>query len=108
MLALLQIARPSAPVLQMVFMYGGLILVFWFVLLRPQRQAQKKHQELVGALKKGDEVMTSGGILGEVVFLKEDRITIKTGESTRIVVARAKIERVFTAEVPDKTTAESK
>lgn len=107
MLAALQIGRPGAPVLQLVVMYGGLIAVFYFVLIRPNQQAAKKHKALVDALKKGDEVMTAGGILGEVVFLKDDRITIKSGD-TRVVVARKKIERVFTPEAASPAATESK
>jgi preprotein translocase subunit YajC len=107
MLAMLQFGRPGTPILQMVTMYGGLIAVFYFILIRPQRQAQKKHQDLVDALKKGDEIMTAGGILGEVVFLKDDRVTIKSGD-TRVVVARKKIERVFTPEAVTPAATESK
>ena len=80
--------------------FGAIIAIFWFLLIRPQRQAQKRHQEMVAALKKGDQVMTDGGIIGEVVHLREDRITIKTAENTRLVVARPKIARVFTEPLP--------
>src|SRR5437762_2724926 len=107
MLAMLQFGRPGTPVLQLVTMYGGLIAVFYFILIRPNQQAAKKHQALVDALKKGDEVMTAGGILGEVVFIKDDRVTIKT-DNTRIVVARKKIERVITPEAPTPAATESK
>jgi preprotein translocase subunit YajC len=79
----------------MIFMWGSIILIFYFLLIRPQRQAAKRHQAMLQALRKGDEVMTEGGILGEVVHLKEDRVTIRTGENTRIVVARPKIARVI-------------
>jgi len=89
---------------------GGLIFliqlvaifaIFYFLLIRPQRKLQQRHQQMLAALKRGDQVMTEGGILGEVVHLAEDRVTIKTGES-RVVVARGKIARVFTAEATEK------
>ncbi|HEX6938740.1 MAG TPA: preprotein translocase subunit YajC [Longimicrobiales bacterium] len=89
---------------------GGLIFaiqliaifaIFYFLLVRPQRKLQQRHQEMLAALKRGDQVMTEGGILGEVIHLAEDRITLKTGES-RVVVARGKIARVFTAEAAEK------
>src|SRR5438132_7054020 len=98
MLAMLQFSTGNTPILQLVMLYGGLILIFYFVLIRPQRQSQKQHQALIDALKEGDEVMTAGGILGEVVFIKDDKVTIKTAETTRVVVSRKKIERVYTAE----------
>jgi preprotein translocase subunit YajC len=56
---------------------------------------QQQHQQMVATLKRGDEVMTDGGIIGTIVHLAEDRITLKSGENTRIVVARGKIARVL-------------
>jgi preprotein translocase subunit YajC len=72
-------------------------LIAWFLLIRPQRKMAQKHHEMLSAIKKGDEVMTEGGIIGTVVHLAEDRITLKSGENTRVVVARAKIARVLSA-----------
>jgi preprotein translocase subunit YajC len=72
-------------------------LIMWFLIIRPQRRVQQRHQLMLGALKKGDEVMTDGGIIGSVVHLTEDRVTVKTAENTRIIVARPKIARVFSA-----------
>ncbi|HLU25384.1 MAG TPA: preprotein translocase subunit YajC [Longimicrobiales bacterium] len=96
MLALAAPQGGGSAGLALLIQFVAIILIFWFLLIRPQRQAQKRHQEMIAALKKGDHVMTDGGIIGEVVHLKEDRITIKTAENTRIVVARPKIARVFT------------
>jgi preprotein translocase subunit YajC len=62
--------------------------IMWFLIIRPQRKVQEKH--------KGDEVMTEGGIIGQVVHLTDDRATLKSGENTRVVVARSKIARVMT------------
>lgn len=69
------------------------IAIFWFLLIRPQRQQQKKHEELLKAIKKGDEVITSGGIVGKIVHIKEDRVTIESAES-RVVVMRDRIASV--------------
>ncbi len=77
---------------------GAIFAIFYFLLIRPQRKEQQRHQELIRAVKKGDTVVTAGGIIGTVVHAQEDRITIKTDESTRIVVERARIARVETAE----------
>lgn len=96
--ALLQ-AR-SASWVPFVIQLVSIVAIMYFLLIRPQRQVQKRHQAMLAALKKGDEVMTEGGIIGEVVFIKEDRVTIKTGENTRIVVARPKIARVFAPDAP--------
>lgn len=79
--------------LPMLFMWGMIILIFYLLLIRPQRKAQQRHQEMLEGLKKGDEVMTDGGVLGEIIHLKEDRVTVKTAEQTRLEVARSKIAR---------------
>ncbi|MFW6330477.1 MAG: preprotein translocase subunit YajC [Gemmatimonadota bacterium] len=62
--------------------------------IRPQKKAQQKHQEMVAGLQKGDEIVTDGGIVGQVIHLREDRLTIKTAGDTRIEVARGKVARV--------------
>jgi preprotein translocase subunit YajC len=77
--------------------FVAIIAIFWFLLIRPQRRRAQEHQSLLSQLKKGDEVMTDGGLIGEVVHLKDDRVTLKTAESTRVVVARGKIARVMNA-----------
>jgi preprotein translocase subunit YajC len=84
----------------------AVIFVFFYLLvMRPQQQQRKKHEQSLRELKKGDEVVTTGGIVGEVIHIKEtvkdgtptltmeDRITIKSAES-RLVVERGRIARV--------------
>ena len=75
----------------------AIFAIFYFLLIRPQRQAQKRHQEMLGQLKKGDDVITEGGIVGTVVHIADDNVTIKSGD-TRIVVLRGKIARVGRAD----------
>ncbi|MEJ2677992.1 MAG: preprotein translocase subunit YajC [Gemmatimonadota bacterium] len=88
----------SSSVMPMLLMWGLIILIFYFILIRPQRQAQRRHQDMLEGLNKGDQVMTDGGIIGEIIHIKEGRLTIRTGENTRIVVARSKIARKLTSE----------
>ncbi len=71
-----------------------IFVIFWFLLIRPQKQQQKKHEAMLKALKKGDEVATAGGIVGEVVHIKDDRVTIKSAES-RLVIQRERITAVL-------------
>jgi preprotein translocase subunit YajC len=72
-------------------------LIAWFLLIRPQRRMHQRHQQMVSTLKRGDEIMTEGGIIGTIVHIADDRLTIKSGENTRLVVSRAKIARVLTS-----------
>ncbi|MFN2317585.1 MAG: preprotein translocase subunit YajC [Gemmatimonadales bacterium] len=77
----------------LMFQIGLIGLVFYFLIIRPQGQARKKHAEILGALKKGDEITTAGGIIGRVKEIKEEKVTIETGTAT-IVVERGRIIRV--------------
>ena len=69
------------------------IAIFYFILIRPQRQQAKKHEALLKGLKKGDEIVTSGGIVGEVIHVKENLLTIKSGEA-KLVVERERVAKV--------------
>ena len=87
----------SILVLQM----AAIGLVFYFLILRPSGQARKRHAELLGKLKKGDEVMTSGGIIGRVKDIRESdgdgtkevRVSVESGTAT-VVIERSRIIRV--------------
>ena len=67
--------------------------IFYFLIIRPQRRQREQHAKLLASLQKGDQVVTSGGIIGEVVHLKDNEITIRSGES-KLVVARSNIASV--------------
>lgn len=72
---------------------GLIFAVFYFLILRPQSVARKKHAELLAALKKGDEVVTAGGLMGRVKEIKDEKVTIETGTSA-VVVHRQRIVQV--------------
>ena len=85
-------------------MYGAIFAIFYFILIRPQATQRKKHDEMVRNLKKGDEIVTNGGLVGEVLFIKEmggdgkasgmeDRVTIKSGD-TRVIIERGRIAKI--------------
>ena len=95
---------PSNPILGSIFMYGAIFAIFYFILIRPQSTQRKKHDEMVRNLKKGDEIVTTGGVVGEVLFIKEkggddksggmdDRVTIKSGD-TRLIIERGRIGKI--------------
>ena len=75
----------------MLFMFGAIFLIMYFLLIRPQRQQQKAHDEMVKSLARGDEVVTIGGIVGKIVHLTDNRVTLRTAEDTRIEVERSKV-----------------
>ncbi len=80
----------------MIFMVQMVLIfaIFYFLLLRPQSTERKRHEEMLTKIKKGDEIVTSGGIIGRVVHVEETRLTMKTGENTRLTVDRSRIATV--------------
>jgi preprotein translocase subunit YajC len=82
-------ANPAATVMMMM----GFIAIFYFLFFRPQRKQQQEHRNLVQGLKKGDEVTTVGGIVGTIVHLTDDRVTLKSAD-TRLEVERSKVGAV--------------
>lgn len=70
--------------------------IFYFLLIRPQRKERQRHQEMLQKLVKGDQVVTNGGIVGQIVHATESELTIKTAENTRIVVDRGYVARKVT------------
>jgi preprotein translocase subunit YajC len=76
--------------------------IFYFLLLRPQAKERQRHDEMLKSIKKGDEIVTTGGIIGKVVHVEEKRLTIKTGENTRLTVDRARIASILDARGDEK------
>jgi preprotein translocase subunit YajC len=66
-------------------------LVFYFVFFRPQQRQAKQHQSFVAALKKGDEVVTQGGIIGTVIAVEDRTVTIDVGAGTRMRVLKNQV-----------------
>ena len=111
-LALLQ-APAGNPLYSFLFQFAGIMAIVYFLFIRPQQKQKHQHEAALRSLRKGDEVVTDGGIVAEVVHIKEtlkdgapapsmdDRVTIRSGD-TRLVVVRGKIARV-TSKTAEKT-----
>jgi preprotein translocase subunit YajC len=78
----------------------------YFMMIRPQRAQQRKHAEMLGAIKPGDEVVTTGGIYGEVVQLDEERVMLEVDDDVRIAVARRAIATVVPPEELERLEAD--
>ena len=87
----------GSPIIMMVLIFG----VMWLFFIRPQSKERKKMDEMRKALKKGDRVMTSAGILGTVTNIDETgtTVTVRTGSTTFIDFDKQAILRVINAEV---------
>jgi preprotein translocase subunit YajC len=82
----------------------AIMAIFYFLIIRPKVQQERKHKERLEQLKRGDEVVTAGGLVGEVIHLKDDRVTLKTGEA-RVVVQRDRIAEVRSSKTGEGTQA---
>lgn len=76
---------------QMVLIFG----IFYLLLLRPQAKERQRHEEMLKKVKKGDEIVTNGGLIGRVVHVEENRLTLRTGDNTRVTVDRGRIASVL-------------
>jgi len=87
-----------------------IIVVFYFLLIRPQQQRMKKHREMVDNLRRGDEVVTQGGIVGKVTRLSDDEITVEIAQGVRVKVLRPTIQdvRARTEPANDKADKDDK
>jgi preprotein translocase subunit YajC len=103
--ALLQAApapSPGSSLAPFLFQLAAISAIVYFFMIRPQQKQRKQHEERLRTLKRGDMIVTSGGIVGEIVHMKEpkeggmdDHITIKSAES-RLVIERGRIAKVIT------------
>ena len=85
-------AAPQGPsIVEMLVPFAFIFMVMYFLVLRPQAKKAKDHQNLMGALKKGDEVVTSGGIIGKVTSVAEAFVTVEISQNTHIKVVKANI-----------------
>ena len=78
------------------FLMIGLFMAgFWFLIVAPQRKMQKEHDALVKGLKKGDKIMTKGGVFGTIVNVKSDRVSVKVANNTNIEISKPFIQTVL-------------
>lgn len=71
-----------------------MFVIFYFLLIRPQQKRQKEHKALLAGLKRGDDIITAGGIMGRITNVAETVVTIEVAEKVRIKVARGQITSV--------------
>lgn len=89
----------SGSALTSLFMFVPLILIFYFLLIRPQQQRQKKHREMLDGMKKGDTVVTAGGLIGKATKVTDAEVTVELSDGVRVRAVKGMI-----ADVRDKNT----
>lgn len=94
-------AQPAGPAASPLTAFLPLILVFfvfYFLLILPQQRKQKSHKKMLQELKRGDKVITVGGIVAEVEAIKDNIVTLKLGENTLVDFVRNAISQVLEKE----------
>jgi preprotein translocase subunit YajC len=86
-------AGPEAFLLQLLPLVM-ILVVFYFLLIRPQQKRVKEHQERVGGLRRGDTVVTSGGIIGKVTKVAEDEVTVEIAPNVSVRVIKSTIGEI--------------
>jgi preprotein translocase subunit YajC len=94
----------ASSLMPLLVQFALIIGIIYFLMVRPQQKQRRQHEESLRSLKRGDEIVTTGGIIGEVIHIREmnkeggnkldDRVTIKSAES-RLVVERGKIAKIL-------------
>ncbi|RMD91017.1 MAG: preprotein translocase subunit YajC [Alphaproteobacteria bacterium] len=91
-------AAPGGSLLDMLLPFALIGLIFYFLLIRPQQKRMKQHRAMIDAVRRGDTIVTSGGIIGKVTKVADDEVQVEIADGTRVRVVKGTI-----AEVRSKT-----
>ena len=94
--------QPAGSGFSGLFMMVIIFGIFYFILIRPQQKKVKEHKKMVEELKKGDKIVTSGGIYGMVEGAGPNTLTVKIAEGTKVKIARSSVATVLTDEEASK------
>ena len=86
---------PSGPGMSDLIFFVAIILMFYFMLIRPQMKRQKEHKKMVSEMAKGDEVVTNGGLLGKITKVGDDFLTVQIADGVEVKVQRAQVAAVM-------------
>jgi preprotein translocase subunit YajC len=98
MIALLQASAGTGAIIAQVLPILAIGLVFYFIVIAPANKQRRKTQEMLGSLKKGDRVVTSGGIYGTIQGVEAEVVYLKISENVKVKVARSAITGVITGD----------
>jgi len=97
-------ANPTGQMISTLVTFGLVFVVFYFLIIRPQNKKQKDMKKMIEAVKKGDKIVTIGGIHGVVAAVKETTVMVKVDDGTRIEFSKSAIASVSPAKVEEKAS----
>ncbi|MCV6614592.1 MAG: preprotein translocase subunit YajC [Cellvibrionaceae bacterium] len=86
---------PGGDPMITILMFGGLFVFMYLFIIRPQRKRQKEHQELTGSVAKGDEVVMNSGLLGKVIQVDENYLTLEVAKGTELKFQKVALHAVL-------------
>jgi len=96
------------PLRSMIIPMVAIFGIFYFLVIRPQSKKAKETQRMLSELKKGDDVVTQGGIIGKISGIKDNEITLQIQEGVRIRVLRSSVTGIYTGAAPSAPKADAK
>jgi len=94
--------NPTGSLVSTIVTFGLVFVIFYFLIIRPQNKKQKQAQQMISGVKKGDKVVTIGGIHGVVISVKDTTVVVKVDDSTRIEFSKSALSSVTPAKTEDK------
>lgn len=73
---------------------AAIFLIFYILLIRPQQKQQREHESMIKNLKKGDKILTTGGLYGTIVGLRDDDLEVRFSETVKLTVARSAVAKL--------------
>lgn len=75
-------------------MFGLIIVIFYFMIIRPQSKRQKERQKMLDAMKKGDKVVTSGGIHGKIIAMEDKTVLVEIADNIKVKVEKSAVSAI--------------
>lgn len=98
--------QPAPSPFSMLVPFVGMFVIFYLMVFRPQSQARKAHEQMLKNLRKHDEIVTTGGIFGTILNVKDDRFTLRVDENVRLDIEKAAVARLVKARGGDAESGE--
>lgn len=98
-------AGAGVGLFQMLWPFVLMIAVFYFLLIRPQQKKQKTRTAMLSALKKGDKIITIGGLHGTILEITDDTVVLRVNDVTKLTFDRSSISHVVSSSTSDENTA---
>ena len=85
----------GAGIMGNIVLFGSIILIFYFMIIRPQQKRQKERQQMVDSMKKGDKIVTAGGIHGTIVGVEDKTVLVQIADNVKVKIERSTVGNIM-------------